>query len=146
LQQVFISVSATGNLAGTDENGEFSIEVPDLQAELIFDLPFYNKRVIFLNGRDYIEVSLVSAEYRSFDDTYNTPLGVQKLKDAVFPSTSLTADEIQLSKATSFDQTLKGKSTRNESDQSIRYARSKNFYEYSWHIFFVWLFRTLNVY
>ena len=48
LEQVSVSVASTGNVAKTNENGEFSIAVPDLNSELIFNYPGYTRRNIFL--------------------------------------------------------------------------------------------------
>jgi TonB-linked SusC/RagA family outer membrane protein len=109
LKQVTISVSATGTTADTDENGAFSIAVPNLKAELIFNLPGYNLRKIFLYGRESITVSLVPSDYRSFDNSYNSPTGQLTVKDAIYAVTSLTSNDVKDSKATSFDQTLQGK-------------------------------------
>jgi TonB-linked SusC/RagA family outer membrane protein len=109
LKQVSISVSSTGTTADTDEKGEFTISVPDLEAELTINLPGYNVRNIFLNGREYITVSLVSAEFRTFDNSYYTPTGMINVKDAVYSVTSLTSDNVKYSKVTSFDQALQGK-------------------------------------
>jgi TonB-linked SusC/RagA family outer membrane protein len=109
LKQVSISVSSTGVTADTDEKGEFSILVPNLEAELIINLPGYNLRNIFLNGREFVTVSLVSAAYRSFDNSYSTPSGTVTVKDAVYSVTSLTQNDIRFSKVTSFDQSLQGK-------------------------------------
>ncbi len=109
LQQVSISVSSTGTSSETDEQGAFTISVPDLEAEIIVDLPGYNKRNIFLNGREFVNVSMVSEKYRSLDNSYNTPTGPVIVKDATFSVTSLVTSDFKLSKSTSFDQTLQGK-------------------------------------
>ena len=109
LNQVTISVSSTGKTAGTDEKGAFTIAVPNLDAELVFNLPGYNLRNIYLNGRDFVSVSLVPTDYRSFDNIYNSPTGQIAVKDAVYSVTSLTASDVKYSKATSFDQTFQGK-------------------------------------
>jgi TonB-linked SusC/RagA family outer membrane protein len=109
LKQVSISVSATGNTTGTDENGIFTIEVPNLEAELIINLPGYIVRNIYLNGRSEVTVSLVSENFRSFDNSYNSPNGAVAVKDAVYSVTSLTANEVKLDKVTSFDQVFQGK-------------------------------------
>ncbi len=109
LKQVSISVSYGGISSETDEKGVFKIAVPNLEVELIFNLPGYNKRNIFLNGRDFITISLVSSNYGSFDNFYNTPNGSVTVKDAIYPVSSLNASDIKYSKATSFDQTLQGK-------------------------------------
>ena len=109
LKQVSISVSSTGTSSETDEKGAFTISVPDKQAELLIDLPGYNKRNIYLNGRDFINVSLVSSIYNSFDNLFNNPLGSSSLKDASFSMTALSSDNLKLSSASSFDQSLQGK-------------------------------------
>lgn len=109
LNQVSISVSSTGNSSGTDEKGEFTITVPNLQAELIINLPGYNIRNVYLNGRDFITVSLVQSEYKSLNTEYNTPLGKAAVKNEVFPTTNLRESEINYSRATSSDQVLQGK-------------------------------------
>ena len=109
LKQVTISVSSTGTSADTDEKGEFTIAVPNKEAELIFNLPGYNVRNIYLNGRDFIKVSLVPDNFRSFDNSFNTPSGNFAIKDAVYSVSSLTANNTKRSKVTSFDQSLQGK-------------------------------------
>jgi hypothetical protein len=109
LEQVSVSVSSTGLTAATDEKGEFTIEVPDRQSELTFYLPGYNRRFIYLYGRESVSVSLVSEEYNSLDDTYNTPTGPIQAKDVVYSVTALESNELQHTTATSFDQALQGK-------------------------------------
>jgi len=109
LKQVSISVSSTGKTAESDEQGAFTIEVPDNQAELIIDLPGYIKRNIFINGRDNIQISLVSTVYRSSDNSYNTPLGTGVLKDATYSVSSLVGDDIKMTQSTTFDQALQGR-------------------------------------
>lgn len=109
LKQVSISVSSTGTSSDTDENGAFTIQAPDNQSELIINLPGYVKRNIFLNGRDFLNISLVSLKYNSFDNSFNSPLGPNALKDASYSLSALTADDLKMSKVTSFDQALQGR-------------------------------------
>ena len=109
LKQVSISVAATGVTAETDEQGAFKITAPDKQSELIIDLPGYIKRNIFLSGRDIVKISLVSTLYKSFDNPYNTPLGVGVLKDASLSLNSLSAAELKESRVSSIDQALQGR-------------------------------------
>ncbi|MBN1927450.1 MAG: SusC/RagA family TonB-linked outer membrane protein [Prolixibacteraceae bacterium] len=109
LQQVIVSVTSTGVMSETNEQGEFTIPVKDLQSELIFDLPGYNKRKVFLLGRKSIVVSMVASEFNSFDNLYSHPLGEDALKDAVQSVASVTSVEINYSSSTSYDQALKGK-------------------------------------
>ncbi len=109
LDQVAVSVSSTGTTAITDEQGTFTLTVPDLQAEINVSLPGYNRRNIYLNGRESLDIVMVSDRYQTMDNVYNTPLGTQLLKDATFPVTSVTQSAMAYSKASSFDQALQGK-------------------------------------
>ncbi len=109
LKQVLVSVSSTGVSAETDSSGAFSINAPDKNSELIIDLPGYNKRKIFILGRDYVNVSLVPSEFKSFDNEYYTPLGVPALKDATYAVTALKNSEFYMGKSTSFDQVMQGR-------------------------------------
>lgn len=109
LKQVTISVSATGTTSETDENGNFSIAVPNKQVELVFYLPGYNKRNVFLNGREFVNVSLVSDEFSSFDNSYNDPLGSKLLKDQTFSVAKVSGNELNNSALVGVDQALVGK-------------------------------------
>ncbi|MCF8380975.1 MAG: SusC/RagA family TonB-linked outer membrane protein [Bacteroidales bacterium] len=109
LNQVSISVTSTGTSSGTNEEGVFTILVPNTEAELIINLPGYIKRNIYLNGRDFVTITLVPDIYRTMDNSFNSPLGSVVHKDAVFSVTTLIADELDLSIASSFDQSLQGK-------------------------------------
>ncbi len=109
LEQVSVSVASTGNVAKTDENGEFTIAVPDLNTELIFNYPGYTRRNIFLLKREFVKVALVSEEYSSFDDSYSSPNGKSTIKNTVYAVSSLTGDELSYSTVTSSDQILQGK-------------------------------------
>jgi len=109
LSQVSVSVSSTGTISETDEEGAFTITVPDLQAELIINLPDYILRNIYLNGRDFVAVTLVSSQYKSLDNSLNSPIGSEIIKDATFAVTKVTAEDLKLSPSTSFDQALQGK-------------------------------------
>lgn len=109
LKQVSISVASTGTSSDTDESGAFTITVPDKNAELLINLPGYNKRNIYLNGRDNVTISLVAEEFSSFDNSYNNPLGTNLLKNSTFSVTTLSAEKLKYGKETTFDQALQGK-------------------------------------
>jgi len=109
LKQVSISVASTGTTSETDEQGAFTIMAPNNQVELIFDLPGYIKRNVYINGREMLQISLVSSIYRSSDNSFNSPLGGAILKDATNSVTSLVADDIKNTKSTTFDQALQGR-------------------------------------
>ena len=108
LKQVLISVSSTGVSTQTDSLGAFAITVPDKRAELIIDLPGYNKRRIFILGRNYINVTLVSSEYKSQDNYYNSPLGISCIKDATYAISILNAADVDMTRSTTFDQDIQG--------------------------------------
>jgi len=138
LKQVSISVASTGTSSETDEKGAFTILVPDKQAELIIDLPGYNKRNIYLNGRDFINVSMVSSIYSSFDNSYNNPLGNNLLKDANYSLSTLTSDNLKSSSVSSFDQALQGKVSGLSVINQSGMPGQQNIYEYSRHFVVVW--------
>lgn len=108
LAQVSISVTSTGVVADTDEKGDFSIEVPGKQSELIVYLPGYTKRTIYTNGREVMTISLVADEYKSMDDVFNKTLGTNTLKNEVYAGNTISANDMQLSNTTSFDQAMQG--------------------------------------
>jgi TonB-linked SusC/RagA family outer membrane protein len=109
LKQVLVSVSSTGVSAETDSTGAFTISVPDKNSELIIDLPGYNKRKIYLLGRDNINISMVPSEFKSLDNEYYSPLGVPALRDATYSVAALKNSEFYMSKSTSFDQIMQGR-------------------------------------
>jgi TonB-linked SusC/RagA family outer membrane protein len=109
LKQVLVSVSSTGVSAETNDKGGFIIDVPNKQAELIINLPGYNTRKVFILGRDSINISLVSSEFRSLDNYYNSPIGVPTLKDATYAVSVLNTSDIDMSRSTTFDQDIQGK-------------------------------------
>lgn len=108
LSQVSVSVTSTGELVSSDETGKFSITVPGKQTELIINLPGYQMRKIFTNGRSELKITLVPSIYKSLDDAYNTPLGTAVLKDETYAVSPLSAGDLSMSKTTSFDQSLQG--------------------------------------
>lgn len=108
LRQVSVSVAYSGILFDTNEQGEFSIKVPNLKTELVFNLPGYVKQNIYLSGKDKLTVFLVPLQFKSKDQSYNTPTGIKNLKDAVSSTSTVAATDLQFSSASSFDHTLQG--------------------------------------
>ncbi|MBN1767562.1 MAG: SusC/RagA family TonB-linked outer membrane protein [Prolixibacteraceae bacterium] len=109
LEMVAVSVSSTGLTTVTEPDGTFKLPVPNLQAELLFNLPGYTTLNLFLNGRDAVNVSLVAKEFRSFNDKYNTPNGQLAIKDAVYSLSNVVSDEFAYTKSASSDQVLQGR-------------------------------------
>jgi len=108
LSQVTISATATGKITDTNDKGEFTISVPNKNSELSINLPGYHKRQIFINGREFVTISLVPVRFKSIDKTFNKPLGQSILKDEIYSTGTISNDEMSLNNITSFDQALQG--------------------------------------
>jgi len=108
LAQVTISVTATGFITDTNDKGEFTISAPNKNSELSINLPGYHKRQIFINGREFLNISLVPVRFKSTDNTFNKPLGQSIIKDEIYSTSTITNDEMSLNNITSFDQALQG--------------------------------------
>jgi TonB-linked SusC/RagA family outer membrane protein len=109
LGQAIISVTATGAISEANEAGEFEIAVPDLQAEIIINLPGYDKRRIYLNGKDNLEIYLIPSKYKSLDDQVFLPLGIKSRKNLVNSVSTVELYDIHKAPVTSLDQTLQGR-------------------------------------
>ena len=109
LKQAIVSVIATGNRAETNEAGEFEIAVPDLQTEIMVNIPDFDNRRIYLNGKDNLKIHLVSASDKSLDDEVFMPLGTRSRKDILNPVSTVDLHEIHMAPVTSLDQSLQGR-------------------------------------
>ncbi len=109
LPQAIISVISTGNISETNEAGEFEIVVPNLETEIIINLPGFDSRRIYLNGSDYLEIYLVSSEYKSLDDEVFLPLGTRARKNLLNSVSTIDLTDIHKSPATSLDQAFQGR-------------------------------------
>jgi TonB-linked SusC/RagA family outer membrane protein len=109
LGQVTVSVASSGLNSTTDEQGAFTLTVPNLEAEIIVNLPGYNVRNIYLHGRNTIQITLVPEEYTSIDNLHNTPLGATVNKNSVYSESHLSANDLDMGNTSSVDQLLQGK-------------------------------------
>lgn len=109
LKQAIVSVISSGTIAETNEHGEFEINVPDLQTEILVNLPGYDLRRIFLKGSDDITIHMVQEQYVSIDDEVYTPLGIISRKDAAMPITTIDIPAIQKTPAASLDNAFQGR-------------------------------------
>jgi TonB-linked SusC/RagA family outer membrane protein len=109
LKQAIISVIATGDKAETNEAGQFEIVVPDLQTEIIVNLPGFDRRRIYLNGKDTLKIYMVSARYKSLDDEVFLPLGTKSGKNLLNSVSTVELHDINKSPVTSLDQSLQGR-------------------------------------
>lgn len=109
VQGAVITVSATGYFTESNEEGVFSIDSIGANDKISVTLPGYDRRELFTYGRDHINISLVPAEYSSFDDKIITPSGVFNKKDVNATVKSITPNDFMYSPVTSLDQALQGK-------------------------------------
>jgi len=109
LEQAAISVSATGSTVITDAEGKFTLNVPDRNAEIIINLPGYERRVIYLNGLTEVTIILVEEQFDNLDDPYIDPLGTRVVKEATYAVHALTQEDVRYTSSTTFDGALQGK-------------------------------------
>jgi TonB-linked SusC/RagA family outer membrane protein len=105
---VSVSVASTGMLSNTDEDGNFKINVPDYESEIIIELPGYIRRRIFLNGRESLTITLVPLGFKTFDSNFDKPLGDKTIKDEVYSISSIEELDLDYKNAPSFDLALQG--------------------------------------
>jgi len=82
LPGVNIVVQGTNNGTITDLNGEFSIDVPDENATLVFSYIGYTAQTIMLNGRTRLDI-LLSEEATGIDEVMVTALGIKRNEKAL---------------------------------------------------------------
>ncbi|MFB9056172.1 SusC/RagA family TonB-linked outer membrane protein [Mariniflexile ostreae] len=59
----------------TDENGKFSIEIPDGRATLTISSPNYRTKEVALKGRKNVEIAIYNNDFNSYYKTVHMPLG-----------------------------------------------------------------------
>ncbi|MDF1546614.1 MAG: SusC/RagA family TonB-linked outer membrane protein [Bacteroidales bacterium] len=82
LPGVNIVIQGTTDGTITDLNGEFSIEVPDANATLIFSYIGYTSKSIALNGQTKLDIKLAE-EARGLDEVIVTALGIKRNEKAL---------------------------------------------------------------
>lgn len=109
LQMVSVSDAQSGISTSTNDKGKFTIRLSDANTRLIFNLPGYTKRSLYLHGKTSIQLYLVPEAYNSHDRQIVTPIESQELKNTVYPMQALTTRDLEMSTNVSFDQGLQGK-------------------------------------
>lgn len=109
LHMVSVSDAGTGVSTSTNEKGEFSLVLLNRNSKLIFNLPGYTKRDIFLSGRTSVEVYLVPSQFKSTDKELITPIDKFPIKNVSYAVVPLNGKDVDMSTYTSFDQSLQGK-------------------------------------
>lgn len=109
LKMVSVSDFKTGVSTSTNDKGEFMLTVLDANPLLIFNLPGYTKRSLFLNGRTQLEVYLVQQAFKSEDKPVITLMEEEPAKDLIQPLSALTIHDLEHTTNASLDQGLQGK-------------------------------------
>lgn len=93
----------------TDLNGDYSIEVPDENAVLIFSYVGYEEQEVALAGRTYIEVTLLEST-AALSEVVVTALGIERDKRTLGYATSkIGAEEVTINRSPKFIDALQGK-------------------------------------
>ena len=108
LKLVIVAASATGDITETNDEGRFEIEIPDLNGQLMVNLPGYTKRGIHLNGQNDLTVYLVKSTFGSIDDNVVLPMHTKASRDVVDPVASIKSSDINKMPANSTDGLLQG--------------------------------------
>lgn len=80
LSGVSVKIKNTNNGTSSDENGNYSITVPDRDAVLVFSIISFSPQEILPNGRTTLNVTLTSTQTQ-LDDVVVVGYGVRKRQD-----------------------------------------------------------------
>ncbi|MDA3928854.1 MAG: SusC/RagA family TonB-linked outer membrane protein [Prolixibacteraceae bacterium] len=107
LESAFISIS--GENISSNEKGEFEINVSDLNASVVVQLPGYTTRVLRLNGKTMHTIYMVKNKYSSLDDDIALPLGNISNRDLTVTCSYITAQDLNQKSVSSLEQALQGR-------------------------------------
>ncbi|MFD2286216.1 TonB-dependent receptor plug domain-containing protein [Pedobacter petrophilus] len=111
LTGVSVQVKGTSLSTTTDQNGSFSISVPNTEnAVLIFSYVGYTKQEISVAGRSVINVALIEAA-DDLDEVVVVGYGVQRKKDLTGAVSIVKAADVQKRQATTVAESLQGLAT-----------------------------------
>lgn len=103
-----VIVEGTANGTTSDENGNYSLSVPNNASSLDFSFIGYQKQTIPINGRSVINVSLIEDDSQ-LEEVVVVGYGTQKKSDLTGSVASVTAEELTASPVTSMEQGLQGR-------------------------------------
>lgn len=103
-----VLVSAGGENTSTDKDGAFQLSITDKNATLVVQIPGYTTRIIALNGRNQLNINMVSREYKSIDDEISTPMGVIAVRDMTQSGAYIVASDMGQKANSSLDHVLQG--------------------------------------
>lgn len=108
LPGVNIMVKGTSSGTTTDAEGNFSLPVPSLQDTLIFSYIGYREEEVPINGREEIQVTMVTQAY-SGDEVVVVGYGTMSKSDLTGSVSSVSSDEINTYPAQDMTEALQGK-------------------------------------
>ncbi|HEY3372628.1 MAG TPA: SusC/RagA family TonB-linked outer membrane protein [Prolixibacteraceae bacterium] len=104
---VYIVGTTTG--AVTDENGRYTLTVPNLNASLEVSFIGYIKETIVYKGQPTIDVKL-SPEFKAVDEVVVTALGIKKeSKSLGYATSQINSDQLTVNRTPNLMNTLSGK-------------------------------------
>jgi TonB-linked SusC/RagA family outer membrane protein len=105
-----VNVIVEGTTVGTtsDGKGQFTINVPDANSNLIFSYVGYTSQTVAVNGREVVDV-ILSADIKNLDEVVVIGYGVAKKGDLSGASTTVTEDKLKGSVVANLDQALQGR-------------------------------------
>lgn len=103
-----ITVKGTSSGTLSDNNGKFSVSVPEGATTLVISYIGYDSQEIGINGRSVIDVTL-SPDNAFLDEVVVVGYGTQKKSNVTGSIVSVQADEIAKVQSPSFDAAIQGK-------------------------------------
>lgn len=103
-----VVIRATGKGVVTDDNGTFTITVPDKTKSLTISAVGFTASTLSLSGENNYSVTL-SAVDKTLEDIVVVGYGTQKKRDATAAISTINSNSIKNQPAQSFDQLLAGK-------------------------------------
>ncbi|MFO7258002.1 MAG: TonB-dependent receptor [Bacteroidota bacterium] len=109
LPGVTVLIKGTNTGTVTDAMGKYQLNCPD-DAVLVFSSVGYDSQEIPINGRSVIDVVL-KENISTLQEIVVVGYGVQEAKDVTGSVTKVSAEDIEVMPATSFEQSLKGRAS-----------------------------------
>lgn len=108
LKGVSVNVKGTGINTVTDENGRFSIKVPNLKATLVFSFVGYQNKEQSVAGRLQHNIEM-KQNTKALDDVVVVGYGKQKRREVTGSIASISESQIKEIAVTSFENAIQGR-------------------------------------
>ncbi|GHB75231.1 SusC/RagA family TonB-linked outer membrane protein [Persicitalea jodogahamensis] len=107
LPGVSVLVKGTQRGTNTDQDGKYSVEVPDGSAVLVFSYVGYNPQEVLVGNRSSVNVSL-KPDLKSLEEVVVVGYGLQKRRDIVGSIAKVSGEELNKLPTTSVAEALQG--------------------------------------